>query len=183
MPDYAVLIYFDHASEQAIRKIQDEVGRVSGNTYLTDNKIYPHITLSIFSKDDYQDLALDLASFTDQLCDIKFSLTSIGIFNSTPAVLNLLPVVTEDLTRIHKNLHDLLSSRISAFNPYYEQANWVPHCALAVNVAPGELTGAVEAACSLFAPITCRAFALSLVECSPYREIMYWKIVPSCKAE
>lgn len=183
MPDYAVLIYFDHASEQAVRKIQTEISRTSGNTFLIDNKIYPHVTLSIFSKDDYQDLALDLASFTDQLCDIKLSLTSIGIFNSTPAVLNLLPVVTDDLTGIHKKLHDLLSSRITSFNPYYERENWVPHCALAVNVAPGELTGAVETACSLFTPITCSAYSLALVECSPYREIMYWKIIPKCKAE
>ena len=180
MPDYAVLIYFDSVSEKEIRKIQSEASRVSENTYLFDNHIRPHITLSIFSKDQYQDLIVDLSSFADHLRNIRISLSSIGIFNTAPAaVVNLLPVVTDDLTQIHKALHENLTHHITDFNPYYEQPNWVPHCAVAVNISPDELMGIVETTCRMFTPMICGISALSLVECSPYREVMDWKIIPS----
>lgn len=179
MPDYAVLIYFDSVSEHKLRKIQSEVSRASGNTYLFDNNIHPHITLSLFTRDEYQDLTSDLTSFADELRFIEINLTSIGIFNSTPAVVNLLPVVTKDLTQIHMSLREKLSQHITEFNSYYEQPNWVPHCAIAINIAPDELMSAVEATCRLFAPMTCRISALSLVECNPYRVVMDWTIIPA----
>lgn len=179
MPDYAVLIYFDSVSEHKLRKIQSEVSHASGNTYLFDNNIHPHITLSIFTRDEYQDLTSDLTSFADELRFIEINLTSIGIFNSTPAVVNLLPVVTKDLTRIHMSLRERLSQHITEFNSYYEPPNWVPHCSVAINVAPDELMSAVEAACREFAPMTCKINMLSLVECNPFRVVMDWTIVPA----
>jgi len=179
MPDYAVLIYFDHASEVKIRRIQSEVSRVTGNTYLSDNNILPHITLSLFSKESYEDILEELASYAEELRDISVSLSSIGVFNSIPAVVNLLPVVSDDLIRIHKSLTAKLSRHISDFNPYYERPNWVPHCAVAVNISPDELTGAIETTCRLFTPMTCTFSTLSLVECNPYSKAADWKINPS----
>jgi len=176
MPDYAVIVYFDHKSEGKIRRIQNEVSRVTGNTYLSDNKILPHITLSLFSKESYQEILEDLAAFASELRDVSVSLSSIGIFNSSPAVVNLLPVVSDELIRIHTSLTGILSQHISDFDPYYERADWVPHCAVAVNINPNELTGAIETTCSLFTPMTCTFSTLSLVECNPYSKIADWKI-------
>jgi len=176
MPDYAVIVYFDHVSEGKIRRIQSEVSRVTGNTYLSDNRILPHITLSLFSKESFQEILEDLASFAPELRDISVSLSSIGVFNSTPAVVNLLPVVSDELIYIHENLAEKLSRHISDFNPYYERANWVPHCAVAVNIAPDELTGAIETTCRLFTPMACKFSTLSLVECNPYSKVADWKI-------
>lgn len=179
MPDYAVIVYFDHVSEGNIRRIQSEVSRVTGNTYLSDNRILPHITLTLFSKESFQEILEDLASFAPELRDMSVSLSSIGIFNSTPAVVNLLPVVSDELIRIHASLTGILSRHISDFNPYYERSNWVPHCAVAVNIAPDELTGAIETTCRLFTPMTCTFSALSLVECNPYSKAAEWKISPT----
>ena len=178
MPDYAVLVYFDTASEENIRILQEEASRVSGNTYIFDNRIFPHITLSLFSKDDYQDLIEDLHVFSKRLRNIDINLTSIGIFNSTPAVVNLLPVVSKDITRIHQLLHKKLSRHECDFNPYYEEANWVPHCAVAVNISSTELMPVIETTCALFKPMVCRLSTLSLVECNPYCEVMDWNISP-----
>lgn len=179
MPDYAVIVYLDHESEVSIHKIQSEVSRVTGNTYLSDNRILPHITLSLFSKESYQEILEDLASFAPELKDISISLSSIGIFNSTPAVVNLLPVVSDELIRIHENLKEKLSRYISDFNPYYERANWVPHCAVAVNISPDELPGSIEITCRLFTPMTCTLRTLSLVECDPYSKVFDWNINPT----
>jgi len=179
MPDYAVIVYFDHESEVTIHKIQSEVSRVTGNTYLSDNTILPHITLALFSKESCQEILDDLASLAPELRDISISLSSIGIFNSTPAVVNLLPVVSDDLIRIHKILTEKLSLYISDFNPYYVRANWVPHCAVAVNICPDELPGAIETTCRMFTPMTCTLRTLSLVECDPYKNLAAWEISPT----
>ena len=179
MPDYAVLVYFDPASEESIRIIQEEASRVSGNTYVFDNRIFPHITLSLFSKEDYDGIIEDLRGFSEKLRNINIHLTSIGIFNSSPAVVNLLPVVSKDITRIHKLLHQKLSRHICDFNPYYEEANWVPHCAVAVNIGEMELMPVIKTTCALFQPMVCRLSTLSLVECDPYRVVMDWKINPA----
>lgn len=176
MADYAVLFYFDSESEKTIRKIQEAICCSSRNTYLSDNGIRPHITLSLFSRDDSEDLTAGLALFAAQLADIDIKLTSIGIFNTQPSVINLLPVVSEDLIRMHTDLREKLSHFVTDFHPYYVRENWVPHCAVAISINTDEFAKAVETACALFQPLTCRISALSLVECSPYRTVMDWTV-------
>lgn len=178
MPDYAVLLYFEPQSEQKVRRLQEAACRSSGNTYIFDNEIHPHVTLSLFTRDHYEDLFDDLAEFASRLHNVVLVMSSIGIFRSTTSVVSLFPVLSENLAQIHADLRDILDGRNCEFHAFYERPRWVPHCSLAVSVTFGQLMQVLGTVCDLYdEPIKCRAASLVLTECEPCREIMRWPIL------
>ena len=45
---YLVSIYFDEQTDKRIRQYINQIARRSGNTYMIDGNIPPHITISAF---------------------------------------------------------------------------------------------------------------------------------------
>ena len=58
------------------------------------------------------------------------------------ASLFLAPVVTAPLLAVHVRLNDVLQERGIVQWPHYLPGSWVPHCTLAMNVTPAELSAA-----------------------------------------
>jgi len=50
--EYAIVLYFDEDTEAKLNNLMEELACDKTNTYMIDNKIPPHITLSLFSSSD-----------------------------------------------------------------------------------------------------------------------------------
>ncbi len=172
MNDYAIVIYFDEESEAAIRKIQEEVANATQNMYMVQNKVPPHITILYFYRDHHEDLLDDIKSFGKELIGLEIPISSIGIFNTNPAVVNIVPVMTNGLKKANADIHEKLSDRITEFNPYYIEPNWVPHCAVGVKLSEEELRKAIDLTCKKFVPRVCKVRAVTLVKCNLYGEVL-----------
>jgi hypothetical protein len=169
--DYAVVIYFDKSTENSICNLQKSICENNVNRYLLDTSIPPHVTLSLFSADINEDLIEVVRSFANSLKVNPIKLTSIGLFNTNPAVLYLAPVLDNYLKDIHENLHNKLSQYIADFNSYYLSEFWVPHCAIGLKLSKEELIRAVDVAYSEFVPITCTIRKIVIAKCNTYKEI------------
>jgi 2''-5'' RNA ligase len=176
MNDYAIVLYFDEESETSIKKIQEEVANITQNMYMIENKIPPHITILSFYREQHEELFDDIGSFSKGLIGLEIPITSIGIFNTNPAVINIVPVVTNRLKKANADIHKKLSKNITKFHLHYIEPNWVPHCAIAVKLSEDELRKAFDLTCKQFVPRVCKVSAIALVECNPYREVMVWTI-------
>jgi 2'-5' RNA ligase len=177
MTDYAIVLYFDKRSEETIRIIQNTVGDSCGNSYMIVNNIPPHITVSSFSREEHYDILDVIESFAEQIVDVYLPITSIGIFNSILSVVNLLPVVTDQLKQINHELHKRLAEKVEAFDAYYVEPNWVPHCAIAVKLSEFELMNAISKLCTIFSPLTVKVNRIALVKCNPFRDdLLVWNI-------
>jgi 2'-5' RNA ligase len=176
MNDYAIVLYFDEESETSIKKIQEEVANITQNMYMIKNKIPPHITILSFYKEQHEELVDDIGSFSKGIIGLEIPIISIGIFNTNPAVINIVPVMTNRLKEANADIHNKLSINVTEFHLHYIEPNWVPHCAIAVKLSEEELRKAFDITCKRFTPRICRVSAVALVKCNPYREVMVWTI-------
>jgi hypothetical protein len=181
MHEFAVLLGFDRDSEDAILSIQREVGEATGNTFISDNGMFPHISLSLFTSEHPEECARIVKDLASDGIDITIRLGSVGIFNTPLAVVNLLPVVTKELLVLHDDLIRRLSPYASDLHSYYLQPVWIPHCSAAINIEPDLLGVTVEAVCARFQPCDVQVAYISLAECCPYREYGRWPV--GCKKE
>jgi hypothetical protein len=46
--EYAIVLYFDEKTEEIINSLIKKIADKTGNKYMVDNKIPPHITISLF---------------------------------------------------------------------------------------------------------------------------------------
>ena len=53
---YLISIYFDEKTEQVMQSYINQVAKATGNTFMLDNNIPPHITLLGFQGKDEQEL-------------------------------------------------------------------------------------------------------------------------------
>lgn len=176
MHEFAVLLGFDKDSENAILSLQNEVGIAIGNTFMADNQMLPHITLSLFTSEHPEECARIVEAFAAGGIDFPIRLGSVGVFNTELPVVNLLPVVTKELLALHDDLILQLTPIASDFQSYYLQPDWIPHCSAAINIEPDHLGAAVEAVCARFSPRDVHISYVSLAECCPYRESGRWLV-------
>ncbi len=166
---YAVVVYFDKQTEDRISQIINSVAERTGNRYMLENSIPPHVSLGIFGTDDEEAITEHFRSFAKTLspADIVFDKT--GSFGNV--VLFLPPAENGFLRSANKSLHDMMP-----FSPAeggnYLPGKWVPHCSICVLLDEETFPAAYETAERMFSPIKGRITRLVLAECYPYREKM-----------
>lgn len=172
--EYAVILRFDGKIEKKGSRLIDEAAKASANSYMTDQKIPPHVSLSIFSKENDAGLKEIVADFARPLDAFEMRFDSIGVFN--PEVLFLAPVATSYLIGLCADINKKISEIASDLNGYYLPDRWVPHMALGIKMNPEELLRAFAALQKEFSPFSGRAVKIALVECCPYREAFCLKL-------
>lgn len=168
---YAVELFYDDASEQAVREVWDGLGTAIGHPSLSELGARPHISLAVY------DNGLDTAGFSERLLEFAqtidpfdFRLSSVGTFPGPEGVVFLAPVVTSRLLAVHARFHEVFSKHESSGMAYYLQDNWVPHCTVAIDLSAAEVTAAVAYGREAFQPISGRFQEIGLVEFRPVKE-------------
>lgn len=166
---YAVALYFNNDTESQILQFIRSIVDIGANTYMLDNSIPPHMTISLFSAEDQAVVVKPYMSFIRQvLCfDVHFS--SIDVFY--PNVIYLAPKKTEYMMQINQDFTDLLIRNEIMINAYYLPQQWVPHVALGVQLNQSEMTMAYNAINNDFIPFSGRIDRIALAKCNPYKEI------------
>lgn len=167
--EYAVILRFDGKTEKKVSRLIDGVAKASANSCMTDDGIPPHVSLSIFSKENDAGLKDILTGFAERTDAFDLRFDSIGVFN--PEVLFLAPVATSCLIGISAEINKKISGIASGLNGYYLPDRWVPHMALGIKMNPEELLKAFAALQKEFSPFSGKAIKIALVECCPYREV------------
>lgn len=167
--EYAVILRFDEGTESRVLKLIKDIAEVSANSYMIEYGIPPHVSLTIFSKENDTGIKDIIVDFAKQLNHFEIKFDSIGVFN--PYVIFLAPVVTSDLINISSDLNNKISPVASNLNDYYLPARWVPHMALGVKMNVEELLKAFKALQKDFHPFSGKVMKIALAECEPYKEI------------
>jgi hypothetical protein len=79
---------------------------------------------------------------------------SVGIFLGERSVLFLAPVVTEPLLALHRRVDEHIQGLALPMFELYRPGRWVPHCTLAMDLAPPELEVALRIAAAFPLPLT-----------------------------
>ncbi|MBC8103138.1 MAG: 2'-5' RNA ligase family protein [Cytophagales bacterium] len=129
---YALELFFDAATEAAIRRLRDALADAAIAPSLEDRH-RPHVSLG--GCQDLRDRAAflrDLETFaTEQSGPPPVTLEHLGIFPGDEGVIFYGVTVTTPLLLLHRRFYSLFTAHALDGSPFYEPGRWVPHSTLA----------------------------------------------------
>ena len=103
---YLVSLYFDDKTDKIIRKYIKKIASESKNTYMIDNSVPPHITLSAFETQMENVVIEQIEQLIDKIGQGTIKWVSVGAF--LPHVLYVQPVLNTYLYELSESLYNNL---------------------------------------------------------------------------
>ncbi len=188
---YHISIYFDTKTEARMREYIKKVAEVTGNIYMLQANVPPHITLSAFECEREAELVgrleylmeasekkhveTDCGMQTAGMHAGTLQWVSIGTF--LPGVIFLQPVLNEYLHGLVQQVYDcLLEIEGVKVRPCYKPFSWLPHSTVAKKLTSQQLQQAFEVLQHEFGVFGGKVVRIGLAKMNPHREIMSWEL-------
>lgn len=102
---YLISIYFDDKARQIMQNYINQVAKATGNTFMLDGNIRPHITLCGFQTKNEDKVVNTLEGITDELTEGQMYFASLGVFKGQ--VIYIQPILNEYLGDLSKKIYNL----------------------------------------------------------------------------
>jgi hypothetical protein len=170
---FAVVLFFDPATEATIRRAAGGLAQAGIASYLVGGDLRPHVSLGVCDSLDSDSFRAEFMAFAAATPADDFTLASVGVFpTGADGVLFLAPIVTRGLLSMHADFHAVFEKYAVARQDYYLPGNWVPHCSLALNVPLDRLAAGVEAASRTTGlPLRGRFESIGLIQFLPATDV------------
>ena len=175
---YAVSLHFTKAVNEIIFDALSNIAEMTGNDFMIQNKVPPHITIGAFhgAKEDEDRLMQIVEAFSRKQSSGRVCFTEVGNFNGK--VLFLKPEKDAFLSEINKELHEVVLPEFEkGENGYYMPQMWFPHTTLATRLNQSQFEKAVEIAGKIKLPMEAEISDIGMYQCSPFLEL---KRFPVC---
>ncbi len=174
---YAISLHFPQDVNKIIISTVKAIAEITGNSFIIEKKIPPHITIGAFhaAKEEEPRLLQLVEEFTtwQQTVIVKFT----GIGNFQKKVLFLKPEKNSFLEKINSELHSFLQGDFEkAENGLYLPEMWFPHTTLATRLNQSQFSKALEIANRITLPLEAGVTELSVYQCSPFSELKKFKL-------
>lgn len=172
---YLISIYFDADTEKKLKKMMYRVSEATGNTFMLDNHVPPHITVAAVETRHEDMLISYMEELVSSLETGKIKWVSVGSFSSK--VIYIQPVLNE-------YLHDLsviLSKELgqmeeTLLSPYYQPFSWLPHSTIAKNLSMEQMQQAFTVLQKDFVPMDGYVTRIGIAKTNPHRDIKIWEL-------
>lgn len=174
---YHISLYFDENTDKRLRGHIKEVASASGNTYMTDECVPPHITVAAFQCKDccIEDVTDALDEAISQMGEGKVYFAGLGQF--LPGVLYANAVYSEYLHNICSKVNETLTGEGLGeieLNPYYRPFNWLPHVTIGKMLSKEQLICGIEALQNSWGAFGGKVKKIGLAKTNPYKDIKLW---------
>ncbi len=172
---YLVSIYFDDKTNKKIQKFINQVAQKTGNTFMLDGKVPPHITVSAFEALAEEQVIEVLSRIAIELKKDTLQWVSVGQF--FPYVLYITPVLNEYLHDLSVQICNALSQIDEVkISPYYQPFQWLPHSTIGKTLTKEQMTIAFEVMQNSFGMFEGEVLRIGLAKPNPHRDIMSWEL-------
>lgn len=172
---YLVSLYFDDATNKTIQNYINKVAEKTGNTFMVDECVPPHITISAFETKREDACIASLGNIVEQVNRGELQWVSVGEF--LPYVIHISPVLNEYLheliTKIYDSIKEVPETKMS---PYYKPFGWFPHTTIGKKLSKKEMQVALEVMHSHFQTFSGNVIRIGLAKTNPYQEIKNWEL-------
>ncbi|WP_461811396.1 2'-5' RNA ligase family protein [Faecalimonas sp.] len=170
---YFISLYFDKETDNRIQRYIEQVAKLSGNEFMTENKVPPHMTISSFEMGDNAGIIEKLREKAETLCRGEITLCSVGLF--FPSVLYITPVLNNYLQNLSKNFYNIfLQEKNVSVSPYYRPMQWLPHVTVGKKLSKEELILGIRALQGEFGMFKGEVKYVGLAKTNPYKEL--WRV-------
>jgi hypothetical protein len=172
---YLVSIYFDEKTNKRIQRYINAVAEKSGNTFMLDGNVPPHISVSAFETLDEEQAIRVLSHVATELQRGVLQWVSVGQF--FPYVLYIAPVLNEYLHDMSVQICDVLSQIDGVkISPYYQPFQWLPHTTIGKTLSKEQMQMAFEVMQNSFGVFEGEVVRIGLAKPNPHRDIMSWEL-------
>ena len=172
---YLISIYFDDTTDKKLNSMMQNVATATGNTFMQDNHVPPHITVAAVETKHEDVLITRMEELTKQLNCGEIKFVSIGSFKSS--VWYVQPILNEYL----QDMSVLLANKLSGLDetilsPYYRPYSWLPHCTIAKKLSKEQMQQAFEVMQQEFVPMDAKIKRIGIAKTNPHRDIKVWEL-------
>lgn len=172
---YLVSIYFDEKTNKRIQQYINKVAECTGNKYMIDGKVPPHITVSAFESLNEEMAIEKLEGVVNNLKRGMLQWVSVGQF--FPYVLYIAPVLNEYLHGMSAQICDALSQVDGIMlSPYYQPFRWLPHSTIGKKLSQEEMQVAFQVMQNSFGVFEGEVVRIGLAKPNPHRDIASWDL-------
>ena len=172
---YLVSIYFDEKTDQRIRGMIKQVAEKTGNFYMLEGKVPPHITVSAFETRD-EELAREVVTkVAKTLPQGELQWATVGQF--LPYVIYAAPVLNQYLHGLTEAFYrELEGYEEMKVSPYYRPFQWLPHTTIGKKLSQEERRVAFEVLQNSFGMFSGRVVKIGLAKTNPYQDIINFEL-------
>jgi 2'-5' RNA ligase len=172
---FAIHLFFDPTTETTINQVWKNLAEPGIATYLYQSANRPHITLAIYQKLDLTACEQLLQSIAAESPSLPVNFQYVGVFPKTGAVFAG-PTVTKNLLDLHHKIHETVQPISAEPNPYYLPGQWIPHCGLAIELAPELIKPAFEISLKLPLPLAGKITEIGCTEQPPVKHLFGFEL-------
>ena len=171
---YLVSLYFDEKAEKQIQSYINDVANICGNSFMVDNHVPPHITISAFDTLHENAVVDTLNVAISEIKQNKIEWVTVGAF---PTVIFIQPVLNEYLQNMSSDLYKSVSKVTNTkVSKYYKPFSWLPHATIAKQLSTEEMQKAFNVLQKSFGVFEGKVVRIELAKKNPYRVIASWKL-------
>ncbi len=172
---YLISIYFDSNTNKKIQQYIDQVATKTGNPFMLDGQVPPHITISAFESQSEDAVVKAMEKCVYGLQSENIQWVSVGTF--LPHVIFLQPVLNAYLHRLQERVYDTISSvKDAKISPVYQPFQWLAHTTIGKTLTQEQMKAAFEVLQNSFAPFAGQVIKIGLAKTNPYTEIKNWDL-------
>lgn len=168
---YLISAYFDDATTKKMQNFIDEVAKITGNTFIIDGKIPPHITVLEFDVKNEEEALNIFKENANSFMQGEVLFSSLGVFKKQ--VLYIETVLNEYLHNMSCKW-DELYKELPNFtrSPYYQPFGWIPHLSLGKHLTNAQIIQAFELVLSKFEPVKGNVTRIGIAKTNPHRDLI-----------
>ncbi|MGN0436628.1 MAG: 2'-5' RNA ligase family protein [Wujia sp.] len=173
---YLISIYFDEDTNKTLQRYINRIAEKTGNTFMTDNRVPPHLTVCQFEARNVESLVPAMETLRGSIKKGQLQFVSVGML--LPYVLYVTPVLNEYLQGLEEKIYDTFKGiEETEINRFYKPMSWLPHVTLGKKLSKEEMLLAVEIMQGNFAPFYGMATELGLARVNPHEDVVRFKLL------
>mgnify|MGYP000270165763 CR=1 FL=1 len=148
---YLVSVYFDKTAEHILQRYINKIAEKTGNSFMTDNNVPPHMTISAIEARSENALLGAMDNLRNSLSNGTISIVSVG--NCCHMYFMPRRCLT-DIYRIYRKkvFDEMKSIPESTVSRYYKPMSWLPHITLGKTLTKEQMQMAFSVMQESFVP-------------------------------
>lgn len=172
---YLVSLYFDEKTERRVNSLIEQVARKTGNSFMTDGHVPPHITVCEFESQRKDEAIACLRHCAASLNRAEIQFVSVGTF--FPYVIYLAPLLDKNLLEYSEVVcSECAGITDSIMSRFYRPFQWMPHATIGKKLSKEEMRVAFEVLQNQFAPFQGSVTRIGLAKTNPYEDLAVFEL-------
>ena len=168
---YLISAYFDEKTTKILQKHIDRIAQETGNTFMTENHVPPHMTISAIEARGVEILMPAVNALQGKLESGPVQFVSVG--QLLPYVCYATPVLNCYLQalsmRVYEAVKDIPETSVSR---YYQPMSWLAHVTLGKTLDKEQMRKAFCVLQESFSPFEGQVTELGLAKVNPHEDVL-----------